>query len=172
VDVISAQSTPARNATRASAQFPSGVRHDAELIASWQRRSRRSSIHDSNRPRQREVVDAFLAASRGGDFEALLAMLDLDVVLRADGAAVKIGASNEVRGATAVAGTFFGRARFAQPALLNGAAGAVWAQAGRPRVVFAFTITGGKIVKIDLIADLERLRQLDLVVCRAPKRHS
>jgi hypothetical protein len=114
--------------------------------------------------RQREVVDAFLAASRGGDFEALLALLDPDVVVRADGAAVQTGAPKEVRGAPAVAGTFLGRARFAQPALVNGAAGAVWAPGGRPRVVFGFTITHGKIVAIDMIADPARLRHLDLVV--------
>jgi RNA polymerase sigma-70 factor (ECF subfamily) len=113
---------------------------------------------------QRAVVDAFLAASRGGDFDALLAVLDPEVVLRADGAAVQIGASREVRGAAVVAVTFSGRARFAQPALVNGAVGAVWALRGRPRVVFSFTIRRGKIAEIDLIADAERLRQLDLTV--------
>ena len=119
---------------------------------------------DADRTRQRKVVDAFLAASRNGDFEALLALLDPDVVLRADKAAVLVGASAEVRGAAAVAGTFSGRARFAQRALVNGAAGAVWAPGGRPRVVFGFTITGGKIVEIELVADPERLRQLDLAI--------
>jgi RNA polymerase sigma-70 factor (ECF subfamily) len=63
-----------------------------------------------------------------------------------------------------VAGTFSGRARAAQPALVNGAAGLVWAQRGEPRVVFGFTVSGGKIVAIDLLADPERVRQLDLVV--------
>src|SRR3989440_2763489 len=119
---------------------------------------------DADLTRQREVVDAFLAASRGGDFDALLALLDPDVVLRADETAVRAGATREVRGAPAVAGTFSGRARVAQPALVNGAAGAVWAPGGRPRVVFRFTITGGKIAAIDLVAEPERLRQLDLVV--------
>jgi RNA polymerase sigma-70 factor (ECF subfamily) len=119
---------------------------------------------DADLSRQREVVTAFLAASRGGDFDALLAVLDPDVVLRADRAAVHAGASEQVRGATAVAGTFSGRARFAQPALVNGAVGAVWAPGGRPRVVFSFTITGGKITGIDLVADPEHLRQLDLMV--------
>jgi RNA polymerase sigma-70 factor (ECF subfamily) len=118
---------------------------------------------DADFARQREVVDAFLAASRGGDFDALLAVLDPDVVLRADRAAVQMGAS-ALKGSAAVAGTFAGRARVAQPALVNGAAGAVWAQGGRPRVVFAFTITGGKIVAIDLLADPARLSQLDLAV--------
>jgi RNA polymerase sigma factor (sigma-70 family) len=114
--------------------------------------------------RQRQVVAAFLAASRGGDFNALIALLDPGVVLRADPAAVRAGASAEVRGAAAVADTFSGRARFAQPALVNGAAGAVWAPGGRPRVVFGFTITSGKIVEIDLLADPTRLSELDVTV--------
>src|SRR3989440_4772509 len=123
-----------------------------------------ATVPDVDLTRQREVVDAFLAASRGGDFDALLAVLDPDVVLRSDSAAVHSEASREVRGAPAVADTFSGRARVAQPALVNGAAGAVWAPGGRPRVVFRFTITGGKIAAIDLVAEPERLRQLDLVV--------
>jgi RNA polymerase sigma-70 factor, ECF subfamily len=86
---------------------------------------------DADLSRQREVVTAFLAASRGGDFDALLAVLDPDVVLRADRAAVHAGASEQVRGATAVAGTFSGRARFAQPALVNGAVGSGWAATRR-----------------------------------------
>jgi RNA polymerase sigma-70 factor (ECF subfamily) len=121
-------------------------------------------VPDADLTRQGEVVDAFLAASRGGDFDALLALLDPDVVLRADHAAVNAGASREVRGATAVAGTFSGRARFAQPVLVDGAEGAVWAPGGRPRVVFDFTITRGKIIEIHLVADPERLRHLDLTV--------
>jgi len=112
-----------------------------------------ATVPDGDLTRQREVVDAFLAASRGGDFDALLAVLDPNVVLRADREAVQMGASGEVRGAAAVARTFSGRARVAQPALVNGAAGAVWAQGGRPRVVFEFTITGGRIVAIHLVAD-------------------
>lgn len=123
-----------------------------------------AAIPDADRTRQRQVVDAFLAASRDGNFDALLALLDPDVVLRADGEAVRAGASAEVRGAPAVARTFSGRARAAQLALVNGAAGAVWAPGGRPRVVFTFTIARGKIAGIDLLADPARLGQLDLVV--------
>jgi RNA polymerase sigma-70 factor, ECF subfamily len=123
-----------------------------------------STVPDADLGRQRQVVDAFLAASRGGDFDALLAVLDPDVVLRADRAAVQAGASGGVRGAAAVADTFSGRARLARPALVNGAVGAVWAPGGRPRVVFGFTITGGKIVAIDILADPGRLGQLDLAV--------
>jgi RNA polymerase sigma-70 factor (ECF subfamily) len=123
-----------------------------------------AGVADSDRVRRREVVDAFLAASREGDFEALLALLDPDVVLRDDGAAVQPRLSREVRGAAAVASTFSGRARAAQPALVNGSAGLVWAPGGRPRVVFGFTITRGKIVAIDMVADPERLAELDLVL--------
>jgi len=114
--------------------------------------------------RQREVVDAFLAAARGGEFAALLALLDPSVVLRADRAAVRMGAAKLVSGPEAVAETFAGRARVAKLALVNGAVGAVWAQAGRARVVFDFTIKRGKIVEIDLLADPERLDHLDLVI--------
>jgi RNA polymerase sigma-70 factor (ECF subfamily) len=120
------------------------------------------TVPEADRGRHREVVEAFLAASRGGDFEALLAVLDPDVVLRADRAAVAAGAPRKVRGAEEVAGTFAGRARAAQLALIDGAAGLVWAQRGQPRVAFGFTIANGRITQIELVADPERLRQLDL----------
>jgi RNA polymerase sigma factor (sigma-70 family) len=138
----------------------------ARQLASRARRRVRgaATAADADLTRQREIVDAFLAASRGGDFHALLTLLDPDVVLRADRTAARMGASREVRGAAGVADTFSGRARFARPALVNGAVGLVWAQRGRPRVVFAFTITGGKVTEIDLVADAERLRRLDLAV--------
>src|SRR5262249_25610000 len=122
---------------------------------------------DANRTRQREVVEAFLAASRRGDFEALLAVLDPDVVVRADRWAVAAVAPTEVRGAPAVAKNalvFSRRARFAQVALVNGVAGIVVAPNGRLRIVLAFTIRRGRIVEIDVVADRKRLRQLDLGV--------
>ncbi|MFI6320100.1 sigma-70 family RNA polymerase sigma factor [Nonomuraea sp. NPDC050556] len=112
--------------------------------------------------RQREIVNAFLSASRGGDFNALLSLLDPDVILRADTAAVSVGASGLLRGASDVAGTFSGRAQAAQLALINGAAGAVWAPGGRPRMVFAFTIVDGRIAGIDMLADPDYLDTLDL----------
>lgn len=121
-------------------------------------------IEDADLTLQREVVDAFLAASRDGNFDALLALLDPDVVFRADRAGVEVGASEEVRGASAVAKQFSGRARAAQRALVNGVAGLVWAPRGQPQVVFSFTITRGKIVEIDLVADPVRLGQLDLTI--------
>ena len=126
-----------------------------------------TTVGDDDRSRQREIVAAFLAASRGGDLAGLLALLDPDVVLRADGAAVAAGAADEVRGSAAVAETFSGRARAAQPALINGVAGLVWAPGGQPRVVFDFAIAGGKIVAIHLIADPQRLRDLDLAILDA-----
>ncbi len=113
--------------------------------------------------RKREVVDAFLAASREGDFEALLAMLDPDIVLRADDAVARMGVDREAVGARAVAGTFSGRAVALRPGLIDGTAGAIWMHRGKPRVVFAFTITGGKVAAIEMIGDPERIGQLEVI---------
>ena len=140
-----------------------GADHDLE-------RARDPEVADLDRTRQREVVDAFLAASRGGaDFEGLLAVLDPDVVFRADSAAVRAGVragiSAETRGATAVA-EFFSRlaGNVAQLALINGAPGSVWAPGGRPRAAFVFTVTHKKVVAIEMVVDPERLRQLDVTI--------
>jgi RNA polymerase sigma factor (sigma-70 family) len=125
---------------------------------------------DADLTRQREVVDAFLAASRAGDFDALLAVLDPDVVLRSDGGVGRAGLSREVRGAQAVAEqalTFskFARSAHARPALVNGAAGVVsWSPDGQLFSVMGCTVRHGKIVEIDILADPARLRQLDLAV--------
>jgi RNA polymerase sigma-70 factor (ECF subfamily) len=131
----------------------------ARQLASRARRRVQGADHASEGSlvRNRKVVDAFLAASRAGDFKGLLALLDPDVILRADAAAVSTGASGQRRGAVAVAETFNGRARTAQPASINGSPGAVWAPGGKPRVAFAFTIAHGKIVAIDLLAEPEAL---------------
>jgi len=134
-----------------------------QLASRARRRVQGAEASEGDRARQRLVVEAFLAASRKGDFEALLRLLDPQVVARADAAAVAAGAEAEVRGARAVAGTFVGRARFARPALVEGAVGAVWAPGGRPRVVFAFTVSDGRVAEIRLLADPERLAELDLV---------
>jgi RNA polymerase sigma factor (sigma-70 family) len=139
----------------------------ARQLASRARRRVRgaTTVPDADLTRQREVVNAFLAASRGGDFEALLAVLDPDVVLRLDRGAVPSGASKEVRGASAVARlgfSFSGRGWAAQPALVNGAAGVVMTRDGRPFSVVGFTVRRGKIVAIDILADPARLRRLDL----------
>jgi RNA polymerase sigma factor (sigma-70 family) len=135
-----------------------------QLASRARRRVQGAAASDTDPTRQRAVVDAFLAASRNGDFDALLALLDPGVVLRSDAAATAVGAASELRGAPAVAGSFSGRAQRARLALVDGAAGAVWAPGGRPRVVFTFTITGGKIVAIDILADPDRLSRLDLTI--------
>ena len=118
---------------------------------------------DADLTRRREIVQAFLAASRNGDLGALVAALDPDVLLRADHTAERMGAEAEVRGAAAVSAFFSGRARAARLVLINGVTGAAWMQGGRPRVVFSFTLDNGKITAIDLLGDPAVLSQLDLV---------
>ncbi len=114
--------------------------------------------------RRQAIVGAFLAASREGNFNELLALLDPDVVVRADAAAVAAGAGSfaGVRGARAVAEAFKGKARAAMPALVDGAPAAVWAPGGQTRAVFAFTLAGNKIVAIDLMMDAADLGRLDI----------
>jgi RNA polymerase sigma factor (sigma-70 family) len=128
------------------------------------------SIADADLPRQREVVDAFLAAARAGNFAALLAVLDPDVVLRADRGPVPTGTSKMVRGARAVAEgalTFARIAEFARPALVNGALGIVsWLPGGRPLAVMGFTVRRARIVEIDILADPARLGRLDLTILK------
>jgi len=119
---------------------------------------------ETDRGRQREVVSAFLAASRGGDFAGLLKLLDPDVVLRADPTAAGFGAAVEVRGAGGVAEQFSGRAQAARLALLDGSAGLVWAVAGEPKVVFDFTIVGGRITGIEMLANVGLLGEMAVEV--------
>jgi len=129
---------------------------------------------EADRARQREVVGAFLAASRNGDFAALLAILDPDVVLRADGPAVRVSVARagqgmpalapEIRGLDAVANIFRGRARAAQPALLDGEAGLVFAHGGKPRMLIDFVLENGRIVEISMIADPEHIAARDVEV--------
>jgi len=135
-------------------------------LASRARRRVRGSAPapDADVLRQREVVDAFFAAARGGDFDALVAVLDPDVVARTDGGP---GASVIVRGAHVVAGraiTFAQPSATLRPALVNGAAGVVITANRRLVSVMAFTVKDGKIVEIDALTDPERLRTLDLAV--------
>jgi RNA polymerase sigma factor (sigma-70 family) len=134
-------------------------------LASRARRrvQQRDAGGEVDRLRQSALVDAFLAAARDGDFEALLAVLDPDIVLRADDHAVELGAATETRGPAAVA-AFSRYARGARRALLDGAAAAVWMPGGRLRVVWAFTTSADRITAIDLIADPDRFRELDLVI--------
>jgi len=115
--------------------------------------------------RQREVVDAFFAAAHEGDFEALVAVLDPDIVLRSDGGALRPGVTRIIRGAEKVAGQalmFAHLAPHVRPVLVNGVAGALIAPRGKPYSVMAFTVAGGRVVAIDVVADPERLRELDL----------
>jgi RNA polymerase sigma factor (sigma-70 family) len=124
-----------------------------------------AAVPDADLGRQREVVEAFLAASRGGDFDGLLALLDPDVVLRADAGAVPVGGSRVVRGARAVveqALTFHRLAQFARPALVNGAPGILTAVDGQAVAVMGFTISDGRITEINILADRERLQRLDV----------
>src|SRR6266478_2110327 len=126
-----------------------------------------AAVPDADLTRQREVVAAFLAALRGADFDGLLAMLDPDVVVRADQAAVAPGAPREVRGARTWARqalNFTRGARFARVALVNGAVGIVLAPRGRLFRVVTFAFAEGKIVHMDVVADPARLHQLDLAV--------
>ncbi len=131
-------------------------------------------VPDRDRGRQRKIVNAFLAASRGGDFDALLAVLDPDVVFRADATAVAASLARraegapviepELHGAETVARTFVGRAQAARPALIDGIPGLVWAPGGVPRVAFVVETRGSQIVSIDLIADPDHLARLALEV--------
>jgi RNA polymerase sigma factor (sigma-70 family) len=123
-----------------------------------------ATVKDADLTYQREVVDAFLAASREGSFDALLAVLDPDVVFRHDLTSVPAGASREVHGALAVARQFSGRAQGARPALVNGSVGLVVPRHGRLFLVLNLTVTRGKIVEINVVADPARLRQLRLSV--------
>jgi RNA polymerase sigma factor (sigma-70 family) len=130
-----------------------------------QRLKAADTMPDNDDPaRHRAVVRAFLAAARGGNFGALLDLLHPDVLLRADHMAIGKGAPPQLRGAAEVADHVAGQQRVARPALIDEAAGAVWAPRGKPLVVFGFTITGGKIAAIELIADPDRLRRLDLTI--------
>ena len=125
------------------------------------------SVSGADLARQREVVDAFLAALRGGDFEGLIAVLDPDVLVRSDVAAVGPGGSREVRGARnwAKGAIVAARgARFAQPALVDGRVGLVVAPRGRLFRVLSFTFAGGKIAQVEVIGDPARLRELELAV--------
>jgi RNA polymerase sigma-70 factor (ECF subfamily) len=136
-----------------------------QLASRARRRVQGAPEPDPDLARQRQVVDAFFAASRDGDFDALVAVLDPEVELRIDGGALREEASLVLRGAAAVAGhtaTYSKLYPFVRPALVNGAAGAVVAPHGRLFSVMAFTVTDGKITQIDALLDPERLARLGL----------
>ncbi|MGH9264411.1 MAG: RNA polymerase sigma factor SigJ, partial [Acidimicrobiales bacterium] len=136
-----------------------------QLASRARRRVRGAEVPapDPDLARQRDVVDAFFRAARGGDFDSLVALLDPDVVLRADGGDRRPALSRVVHGAEAVAGQALmfsvPRAEL-HPALVNGAAGVVVTVGGQPMAVMGFTVTDGKIVEIDALADPERVRRI------------
>jgi RNA polymerase sigma-70 factor, ECF subfamily len=139
----------------------------ARQLASRARRRVRAerTVPDADLETQREVIDAFLAAARDGDFDRLVAVLDPDVVLRQDFGAVD--GRREIRGAAAVAGQARGYAQIGldiRPALINGVAGAVAFRDGQPFSIGVVTVRNGKIVELDFLTDPERLQQLDLTV--------
>jgi RNA polymerase sigma factor (sigma-70 family) len=139
----------------------------AQLASRARRRVQGSPEPDPDIARQREVIDAFFAASRDGDFDALIAVLDPGVELRIDGGVLRADASLRIRGSEAVAAhtaTYSKLYPFVRPALVNGAAGAVVAPRGRLFSVMAFTVSNGKITQIDALLDPERLAQIDLAL--------
>jgi RNA polymerase sigma factor (sigma-70 family) len=137
-----------------------------QLASRARRRVRVAPVPDTDLDGQWAVVDAFLAASRNGDFEQLLALLDPDVVLRSDGGEARPALGMVLRGAEAVAAQAFTYRHFAEtgtPALINGVPGGVaWTPDGRPFAVISLTVAGGRIVELDILADPDRLARLDL----------
>jgi RNA polymerase sigma factor (sigma-70 family) len=134
-----------------------------QLASRARRRVQDAPTPDADLPRQRQAVDAFFAAARAGDFDAPVAVLDPDVVLRADGGLLRPEVSALARGAETVAGRaimFSGPAASLVPVVVNGGAGVVVAVEGRPVTVFAFTVVDGRVVEIEVLGDPERLAQL------------
>jgi len=138
----------------------------ARQLASRARRQVQGTppIVDDDLDHKRRIVDAFLAASKNGDFEGLLAVLDPDVVFRADEAAVRLGSLAEIRGAAAVAGTFKGRAQAARPALADGTMAVAVIFGGRLRIVLRLAFAGDRISGVEAIADAARIGDMDVEV--------
>jgi RNA polymerase sigma factor (sigma-70 family) len=138
-----------------------------QLASRARRRVQQTSVPDSDVARQREIVDAFFAAARGGDFEALVSVLHPDVVVRSDGGAERPFASLVVRGARSVARRAIAYSQpgtTLHPVLVNGSAGVVVTVDGKPFSIMGFTVAGGKVVAIDVLADPERLSRLDVPI--------
>jgi RNA polymerase sigma factor (sigma-70 family) len=145
-----------------------------QLASRARRRVQNAGEREEDLPSQREVANAFMAASRDGNLEAVLAVLDPDVVLRADAAIVKAAAANEgkgaprlvpeLRGATEVARVFLGSARAARPVLVDGTPGAAWAPGGQPRAVWAFKVEQGRIVEIQVVGDPNAIARLEVLL--------
>ncbi len=145
-----------------------------QLASRARRRVQGAGESEEDLPSQREVAHAFMAASRSGDLEAVLAVLDPDVVLTVDPVAVKAAAANEakgaprlvaeVHGADDVARVFLGSAQAAQPALVEGTPGAAWAHGGRPRAVWTFKVERGRIASLQFIADPKAIARLEVLL--------
>ena len=135
-----------------------------QLASRARRRVQGTPPPDADFNRQKNIVDAFLKASREGDFEGLLAVLDPDVVLRADHAAQRLGSVAEIRGAAAVAETFKGRAQAAKPALVDGALALAVILGGQLRIVLRLTMAGDRIATVEAVADAERIATFDVEV--------
>ena len=132
-----------------------------QLASRARRRVRGATVgSEADLDRQRDIVDAFRAATREGDLDRLLALLVPEAVVRSDAAAVRLGAAPEMRGAPAVAEFFKGRARGADRAVVGGAPGLAWAPGGETRVAFVFTLVGDRIAGIELVADPAHLEEL------------
>ena len=140
-----------------------------QLASRARRRVRLTEEPTSDPQRQREAVDAFLAAAKTGDFELLLALLSPDAELVADAAAIAMGAPAKLVGPNDVASRFSGGAKAARIALLDGLAGLVWAQGGTVKVAFDFTFTADKVSRIEMIADPDVLEEIDIDVVRRTK---
>jgi RNA polymerase sigma-70 factor (ECF subfamily) len=136
-----------------------------QLASRARRRVQGSPAPRPDRSRQREIVEAYLTAAREGDFEALMSILDPNIVLRADRRALGRGAAAEIHDAAAIAERAVkAGARAAQPALIDGEVGLVIAPRGKLLMILKFTVVDGKIIEMEAIADPERLRQIDLAV--------
>lgn len=140
----------------------------ARQLASRARRRVRgdatTEAQQNDRKRQREIVDAFLAAAKGGDLQGLLAVLDPDVVLRSDAAAVKLGGPVELKDVTAVANSFKGRAQAARPALIDDVMGVVVAPQGKVLVILQVTFRNDKIIAIEAVANRTTLAEAEIVL--------
>ena len=145
-----------------------------QLASRARRRVQGAGDREQELPSQREVAQAFMAASRDGNLEAVLAVLDPDVVLRVDPVAVKAAAANEakgaprlvgeVRGAADVARVFLGGAQAARPVLVDGTPGAAWAPGGRPRAIWTFKVEQGRIVEVQVIANPKTIARLEVLL--------
>ena len=133
-----------------------------QLASRARRRVRTAEEPGADPQRQREVVDAFLRASKGGDLTTLLSLLSPDAELVADDAAAAMGAPSRLDGADDVASLFCGAARAARTALLDGRAGLVWAQGGRPKVAFDFTVVAGRVTRIEMVGAEEILDEVQI----------